>query len=133
MPERFPFAGFWDIIKGGVKNIRLIGSAQRSKPVETKAMFLRSLLVCGFKSSFEIKPLEMFEGDGEDEHEFLEKTEYTDHDWGSRGKHERSDDFYRYNALFEGFAAMVRGEKENPYTPDYELELYRTLLKCRHL
>lgn len=93
----------------------------------------RHLLVCGSKGSFEIKPLEMFEGDGEDEREFSEKTEYTDHDWGSRGKHERSDDFYRYNGLLEGFAAMVRGERENPYTPDYELELYRTLLKCCHL
>ena len=26
--------------------------------------------------------------------------------------------------------AMVRGEKENPYTVDYELKLYRTMLKA---
>ena len=25
------------------------------------------------------------------------------------------------------FAAMVRGEKENPYTYDYELDLYRLI------
>ncbi len=93
----------------------------------------RHLLVCGSKGSFEVKPLEMFEGDGEDDLEFTEKTEYTDADWGSRGKHERSGDFYRYNAMLEAFAAIVRGERENPVTPDYELELYKTLLKCCYL
>ena len=33
-------------------------------------------------------------------------------------------------ALMAGFAAMVRGERENPYTYDYELTLFRTLLAC---
>ena len=30
----------------------------------------------------------------------------------------------------KSFAAMVRGEKENPYTLDYELALFRTIMKC---
>ena len=29
----------------------------------------------------------------------------------------------------ESFAKMAAGEKENPFTLDYELELYRTILK----
>ena len=28
------------------------------------------------------------------------------------------------------FGEMVRGEKENPYTYDYELELFKTILVC---
>ena len=36
----------------------------------------------------------------------------------------------RYDGMMASFAAMVRGEKENPYTSDYELELYKTVLRC---
>ena len=32
--------------------------------------------------------------------------------------------------MLASFAAMVRGDAVNPYTPDYELELYRTLMTC---
>jgi hypothetical protein len=28
------------------------------------------------------------------------------------------------------FAEYVTGKKENPYTYDYELELYKTVIKC---
>jgi hypothetical protein len=32
--------------------------------------------------------------------------------------------------MMASFAAMVRGEKQNPYTLDYELELYKLVLEC---
>ena len=32
--------------------------------------------------------------------------------------------------MMASFAAMVRGEKENPYTLDYELALYKLVLEC---
>lgn len=32
--------------------------------------------------------------------------------------------------MMNSFAEYIRGEKENPYTPDYELELYKTVLEC---
>lgn len=38
--------------------------------------------------------------------------------------------FNRYDEMLMSFAAMVRGEIKNPYTPDYELTLYKTLLNC---
>jgi hypothetical protein len=28
------------------------------------------------------------------------------------------------------FAEMVRGERENPYTTEYELELFKVILRC---
>ena len=43
---------------------------------------------------------------------------------------DKSEIFCRYDDMLQAFAAMVRGEKENPYSCDYELSLYRTLLKC---
>jgi dipicolinate synthase subunit A len=33
-------------------------------------------------------------------------------------------------AMLEAFGSMVRGEIENPFGCDYELELFRTLKKC---
>jgi hypothetical protein len=30
----------------------------------------------------------------------------------------------------ESFGYMVKGETENPYTLDYELELYKLVLQC---
>ena len=41
-----------------------------------------------------------------------------------------SEPFQRYEAMLEAFAAMVRGELENPYTLDYELTLFRTILQA---
>ena len=34
------------------------------------------------------------------------------------------------DTMMASFAAMVRGEKENPYTYEYELNLYKTVLKA---
>ena len=35
--------------------------------------------------------------------------------------------------MMESFGQMVRGEKENPYTYDYELALYKLVLQCCRL
>ena len=43
------------------------------------------------------------------------------------GESERID---RYLDMMKEFAKMVTGEKQNPYTPDYELELYKTIKLC---
>jgi len=41
-----------------------------------------------------------------------------------------TDEFDRYDSMLESFGKMVRGEIENPYSYEYELNLYKTLLKC---
>ena len=62
--------------------------------------------------------------------------QYTDYnecfseDWNDRGEWKRSEDHDRYIGMMSAFGKMVTGERENPYTYDYELELYRTVLKC---
>lgn len=92
----------------------------------------RQLVVTGTKGTVEIKPLEMFVP-GEGTH-FTEKTEYFDKAWSDRGVHSQTERFDRYDGMMAAFAAYVRGETENPYTLDYELELYKTILKaCEEL
>ena len=88
----------------------------------------RQLVVTGSKGSIELKPFEMY-GDNP-EYLYTTKTEYYSANWGDMGISTNSDLYNRYDAMMASFAAMVRGEKENPYTYDYEFELYRTILKA---
>ena len=59
------------------------------------------------------------------------KTEHTDKEkFTARGEESKVGDFDRYDTMMSSFAEMVRGEKENPYTYDYELSLYKTVLRA---
>ena len=87
----------------------------------------RQLVVVGTEGTVEIKPLEMFiPGQGI----YTEKTEYFTKAWDNLGEHFKTPLFNRYDGMMEGFAACVREERTNPYTPEYELELYKTVLKA---
>lgn len=86
----------------------------------------RQFVVTGSKKTVEIKPLEMWQSDGV----FTEKTEYGESNWLDRGQHQKTEVYGRYTAMLRAFAQMVNGNVENPYTYDYELELYRMILKC---
>lgn len=86
----------------------------------------RQLVVAGTKKTVELKPLEWYEAGGL----FTGKVEYTSNNWHDAGVACKSDIIDRYDKMIISFAAMVRGEMENPYTYDYELELYRTVMKA---
>lgn len=86
----------------------------------------RQLVVSGTKGTVELKPLEMYAGSGL----FTTKTEYSSADWGDMGVTADSAVYDRYDSMMRAFASYASGERENPYTPDYELELYNTILKC---
>lgn len=87
----------------------------------------RQLVVTGTEATVEIKPLEMFIPQVG---HFTEKTEYTEKAWNDRGVRSKTPIFNRYDSMMAGFASYVWGEKENPYTPDYELELYKLVLRA---
>ncbi len=82
----------------------------------------RHLVVAGTKKTAVIDPIEEYRNGKI----FAEMREM------SKGGIDKtvSPPFFRYDGMLESFAAMVRGEIKNPYTPDYELTLYKTLLKC---
>lgn len=91
----------------------------------------RYLAVSGSKGSYEIKPWEA-EGKvsqrtspsryalSKDNPDFSWKNLAVELDFGS---------YNRYDAMMRKFSEIVRGA-ENPYTYDYELKLFKTVLKC---
>ncbi len=108
--------------KDGVSFIKMVAS-------EIGGYARRQFVVTGSKKTIELKPFEMFVPDGQ-YMMFSEKTEYESTVWSDRGVTVRSDIFNRYDTMLTSFAEMVAGERKNPYTLDYELELYKTLLIC---
>lgn len=92
----------------------------------------RQLVICGSKRTAEIKPLEA--GVKDADQPYILYTESSEAYIGEDGRvvreHSRSEDFQRYEAMLLAFGQMVRGEKENPYTTEYELSLFRVLMQC---
>lgn len=89
----------------------------------------RQLVLCGSKGTIEIKPLEADRGN----------TRYSTHAaftmaagnpqvW-REGSEVHECVAHRYEAMMAAFARIVRGEP-NPYTHDYELALFKTILQC---
>ena len=87
----------------------------------------RQLTICGTKGTVEIKPMEIRPPEGG---QFTDATEYYPKTAEEPIISYRSEKFTRYGKMMEAFGQMVRGEKENPYTYDYELALYKLVLRC---
>ena len=82
------------------------------------------------KGTFEIKPLENFEPGTERDYLYTEMREVgSNQGWQFEGKHTKTDYFNRFDAMLENFADVAKGRKENPYSYDYELSLFKLLLK----
>ena len=84
----------------------------------------RQLVITGTKGSIELKPLEVNVAYP------LLQTEYRecfDDKFTILTDKQESELFDRYFDMLTSFAAMVRGEKKNPVTPDYELELHELI------
>ena len=101
-------------------------SFAKTSAVEIGGFARRQLVVSGTKGTVELKPLEMLASGGQ----FTTSTEYTDLSWTNRGVSCNSAIHDRYDSMMASFAAMVRGEKENPWDYDYELQLYRCVLRA---
>ena len=85
----------------------------------------RQLVINGTKGSVEIRPLELFTGEG-----FTLRTRRTSVDASGIVKEDSSEVFDRYKPMMTAFASMVRGETENPHSPDEEREIFAALLSC---
>lgn len=86
----------------------------------------RQLVICGEKGTIEIKPLEGSAPGGN--YTVLRESYNATRDWDIPWEEERSEVFDRYNSMMRNFAEMING-KNNPYSYDYELGLYKLLLK----
>ncbi len=91
----------------------------------------RELVICGSSGTLVIRPLEVLVPNEIRHMVYTDQTEYRlDSARKAQAEFTHCEPFQRYEAMLRAFASMVRGEKENPYTAEYELELFRVLLKC---
>lgn len=103
-------------------------SFAKTTAVELGGFARRQLVVNGTKATVELKPLEWYTPDFSGLQ--TDRVTRTSENWFHWDEPEKSPVIDRYDAMIEAFAAMVRGEKENPYTPDYELELFKTIMQA---
>lgn len=103
-------------------------SFAKTTAVENGGFLRRQLIVNGSKATVELKPLE--ECVDSDLLRTGRKVRYGKKDWNEDAPFEYCVPVDRYDAMMADFAAMCRGEKYNEYTPEYELGLYRLLLKA---
>ena len=101
-------------------------SFAKTSAVELGGFARRQLVVNGTKATVEINPLEWYlPGSGGIQ---AQRVISNSASWHENRKIEVSKPYDRYDDMMRSFAEMVRGEKENPYTLDYELELYNLFL-----
>ena len=103
-------------------------SFAKTTAVEIGGFERRQLVICGTKGTIELKPFEWYLPDFSGMQTF--RTSYTRPDWHVSAEKDVSPVIDRYDGMMAAFAAYIRGEAQNPYTLDYELELYRTVLRA---
>ena len=97
--------------------------------VEYGGFMRRQLVVTGTKATVDLQPLEYFIGNQIRTDRIECNADNAAH-WGDARVAEPCEPFERYGVMMQGFAAIARGERENPYTPDYELAVYRLILQA---
>ena len=84
----------------------------------------RQLVICGEKGTIEIKPLEVIAQGGQ----YTVMSETYSNEWNKEWDTTKTEVYDRYDDMMCNFAEMVRGKK-NPYSYDYELGLYKLILR----
>ena len=93
----------------------------------------RQLVVTGSKGTFEIKPWEIPVPGASDQkisRAAITLAQNAPDDWADSSQCLQSPPFDRYDEMMVSFAKQIRREEENPYTYDYELLLFQTLMQC---
>ena len=85
----------------------------------------RQLVISGEKGTIEIKPLEVFGESGQ----YTVSSENYSLEWAGKWSSSKSEPYHRYEAMMCNFAEIING-KENPYTYDYELSLFKLVMKA---
>ena len=110
------------------------GSVIRSTAVEYNGFMRRQFIICCEKATIEINPTEYYPTDDKYGEMFSDlRISYADEhgmDWMVRPPAKRYGPVDRYEAMFREFAAIARGERESPWSLDYELLLHETILRA---
>ena len=102
-------------------------SFAKTSAVEVGGFERRQIVVSGTKKTVELKPLE-WNNDSEDN--ITTTSVYDSENWHILSSKQQSPSFKRYDSMMKNLGAMIRGEKENQWDYDYELKLYKTILKA---
>ena len=97
--------------------------------VEYGGFLRRQLVVTGTRETVTLCPLEEYV-DGKIHTGKTACNAENAPNWDASLTTEYCKPFGRYDEMMCGFAKIVRGERENPYTPDYELALFRLILQA---
>jgi len=98
----------------------------KTSAVEMGGFERRQLVVSGTKKTVQIRPLEWGNYPGFFTTRHTQELE----PWNKNAVVETSDFYDRYDTMMRSFGGMVRGEKENPWSLDYELDLYKLILEA---
>lgn len=102
----------------------------KTTAVERGGFRRRQLVVTGTQGMVELKPLEIVDPTRTRVcHTTWQEYGVTD-TWHTEGIRRDSEPFDRYEAMLLAFADMAQGRAQNPYSYDYEIELFRTLMQC---
>lgn len=102
-------------------------SVAKTCALEYGGYMRRQLVVTGTKGAVTLSPLEALTDGGY--YTGIRQVGETDN-WYADGEKSQSQLYGRYDEMMRSFAAMARGEITNPYSYNYELQLYRLLLRC---
>mgnify|MGYP004600026211 CR=1 FL=1 len=89
----------------------------------------RQLVICGSKGTIEIKPFEILTDERDMLYTVMRET-YPGEGWNSFGRETKSERFNRFDDMMRNFAEVATGDKVNPYSYDYELGLYKLILRA---
>ena len=97
--------------------------------VERGGFLRRQLVICGSKGTIELRPLEVVADSQAPSEIYTVAGEAYTTAWHEPWKSSQSELADRYDGMMRNFAELVGG-KENPYSYDYELNLYKLILKA---
>ena len=102
-------------------------SFAKTSASECGGFLRRQLVISGEKGTIEINPLEIMVPNTASQ--ITVTCETTHPYWHTPRELKESEKFGRYINMLKNFAEMING-KENPYSYDYELNLYKLVLKA---
>lgn len=107
----------------------------KTSAAEPCGFMRRQLVITGSRGTLEINPLEEYVCDTPYDNHAATMRLSTDKtvekgisSWRQIGAWEKLGPYDRHDNMMKSFAAMVRGEKANPWDYDYELTLYKHVL-----
>ena len=103
----------------------------KTSAAEFGGFMRRQLVVTGTEGSVEIKPLEYYEKGGMfTDMRIVTRKNDEKEGWNAYGKIKTYGPIERYDGMLIPFSEQIRGLGENEYSYEYEMELFRLIMKC---